>query len=271
VIGNRFSGGIEKGAMPWLHRYLGNPVLSFLGRLLFKIQVRDFHCGLRAFQRRVILELDLKSNGMEFASEMIIKASLAGVIIDEVPTKLFPDGRSRPPHLRTWRDGWRHLIFMLVCSPRWLFFYPGLFLFVSGCLISFIAYFEPLRLGIFLIGINSYFLGLGSAMVGVQVILLAILARVFSTNYNILPQSNSVSLFERLFTLERGIILGISFILISILGFASLGIQWYLTNFQQLDPNLSPKISGLILFSACTGFQILFASFFAALLQNKHE
>ena len=163
------------------------------------------------------------------------------------------------------------MIFMLVCSPRWLFFYPGVFVLALGSLISSIAFFEPLRFGIFLIGINSYFLGIGTSIVGVQVILLAILARVFSTNYNLLPQSNSISLFERLFTLERGIILGIFFILISILGLVSLGIQWFMTDFQHLDPNLSPKISGLILFSACTGFQILFASFFAALLQTKHE
>lgn len=126
VMGNRFKGGIAPGAMPMLHRYLGNPVLSGIGRLFFRIPIKDFHCGLRGFSRERIRELNLRTTGMEFASEMLVRAALAGYTVEEVPTTLKPDGRSRPPHLRTWRDGWRHLSFLLMYSPRWLFLYPGL-------------------------------------------------------------------------------------------------------------------------------------------------
>src|SRR6202453_1666356 len=132
VMGNRFSGEIKPGAMPPLHRYLGNPVLSFIGRLFFDIPARDFHCGIRAFRRDAILGLNLRTTGMEFASEMVVKSSLAGLRLAEVPTTLSPDGRTRAPHLRTWRDGWRHLRFLLLFSPRWLFLIPGLLLLVVG-------------------------------------------------------------------------------------------------------------------------------------------
>ncbi len=147
VIGNRFQGGIEPGAMPFLHRRLGNPVLSRLGRLFFKIGVGDFHCGMRAFRRDKILALGLQTEGMEFASEMVVRASLAHLRIDEVPTVLRPDGRSRPPHLRTWRDGWRHLRFLLAFSPRWLFFYPAFALAVVGALGLGWLSFGPQRVG----------------------------------------------------------------------------------------------------------------------------
>ena len=132
VMGNRFQGGIAPGAMPFLHRYLGNPVLSFLGRLFFRIPIRDFHCGLRGFSRESILRLGLVTPGMEFASEMVAKAALAKLRVEEVPTTLRPDGRDRPPHLNTWRDGWRHLRFLLLFCPRWLFLYPGLTLLAVG-------------------------------------------------------------------------------------------------------------------------------------------
>ena len=136
VMGNRFSGEIKPGAMPPLHKYLGNPVLSYIGRLFFGIPVRDFHCGIRAMRRDAILSLDLRTTGMEFASEMVVKSSLANLRLADVPTTLSPDGRSRPPHLRTWRDGWRHLRFLLLFSPRWLFFYPGIITFFLGVVLS---------------------------------------------------------------------------------------------------------------------------------------
>ena len=158
VIGNRFAGGIHPGAMPWLHKYLGNPVLSWIGRLFFKISIGDFHCGLRGFSLSKIRDLRLRSTGMEFASEMIVKASLSGLRIAEVPTTLMPDGRSRRPHLRTWRDGWRHLIFLLAASPRWLFLYPGAFLLIIGGL----GMFATVRGSISIVGLefslNSFFI-----------------------------------------------------------------------------------------------------------------
>jgi glycosyltransferase involved in cell wall biosynthesis len=136
VMGNRFKGGIEAGAMPPLHRWLGNPVLSFIGRIFFKAELGDFHCGLRGFDRQSIRNLGLRARGMEFASEMVVRCRLARLRMTEVPTTLKKDGRSRRPHLHTWRDGWRHLRFLLIFAPRWLFFYPGLALFMFGIVFS---------------------------------------------------------------------------------------------------------------------------------------
>src|SRR5579875_127760 len=147
VMGNRFKGGIAPGAMPPLHRYLGNPVLSFVGRLLFRSKIGDFHCGLRGFRRDSVLALGLQATGMEFASEMVVKATLAGQRVTEVPTTLSKDGRSRPPHLRSWRDGWRHLRFLLLFSPRWLFFLPGLALLVAGLVIGGVVAPHPFSIG----------------------------------------------------------------------------------------------------------------------------
>jgi hypothetical protein len=145
VMGNRFRGGIEPGAMPFLHRYLGNPVLSWFGRLFFGSELGDFHRGMRGFSKESISRLDLRTAGMEFASEMVVRATIVRLKISEVPTTLSKDGRSRAPHLRTWRDGWRHLKFLLLYSPRWLFFYPGAFLVAIGTVLSGVLFFRPLR------------------------------------------------------------------------------------------------------------------------------
>ena len=145
VMGNRFRGGIAPGAMPPLHKYLGNPVLSFIGRLFFRSKIGDFHCGLRGFNRDSVMALNLQATGMEFASEMVVKATLAGQRVTEVPTTLAKDGRSRPPHLRSWRDGWRHLRFLLLFSPRWLFFLPGLALLIAGLVIGAIVIAAPVQ------------------------------------------------------------------------------------------------------------------------------
>ena len=155
VMGNRFAGSIERGAMPPLHKYIGNPILSAVGRIFFSIPVRDFHCGLRAFRRDRILALNLRTTGMEFASEMVVKSSLAGLRMTEVPTTLSPDGRSRPPHLRSWRDGWRHLRFLLLYSPRWLFFYPGLAALAVGVVLAAALLPGPLRVGAYTFDVDT--------------------------------------------------------------------------------------------------------------------
>jgi glycosyltransferase involved in cell wall biosynthesis len=180
VMGNRFQGGIEDGAMPFLNRYLGNPVLSFVGRLLFPSAIGDFHCGLRAFRRDMLPKLDLQSPGMEFASEMVVKATLQELRISEVPTTLSPDLRSRPPHLRPWRDGWRHLRFLFLFSPRWLFFYPGLALMLIGT-VAMIALL-PGTLDAFGTSFDVHTMVYASAMmvVGYQAILFAVFARVYA-------------------------------------------------------------------------------------------
>ena len=190
VMGNRFKGGIAKGAMPFLHRYLGNPVLSFIGRLFFSIPVGDFHCGLRGFSRESILNLGLKSPGMEFASEMVVKASLNKLRIEETPTTLKPDGRSRPPHLKTWRDGWRHLRFLLIHSPRWLFIYPGTVLAVLGLAGAATLALGEVRMpsGVTL-DIHSLVVSCFAIMIGVQLVMFGALARRYQTLEGILPPS----------------------------------------------------------------------------------
>jgi glycosyltransferase involved in cell wall biosynthesis len=246
VMGNRFQGGVAPGAMPWLHKYLGNPVLSWLGRLFFKVPIGDFHCGLRAFRTDSIRNLNLKATGMEFASEMVVKASLNGLRIAEVPTTLKPDGRSRAPHLRTWRDGWRHLVFLLAASPRWLFLYPGILLSTLGLLGTLITSTGPFNLGQIQLDLNTFLFSIGLVLVGTQTVFFGILARIFSANFGTLPTSRSVANFANVFSLERGIILGILLLLVSLLGAFGLLGHW----------------EGI-------GIQTLFASFFASMLQTK--
>ena len=269
VMGNRFQGGIAPGAMPWLHKYLGNPVLSWLGRLFFRVPIGDFHCGLRGFRTNAIRELNLKSTGMEFASEMVVKASLHELTITEVPTTLKPDGRSRAPHLRTWRDGWRHLIFLLAASPRFLFLYPGLFLLSLGVTGFVLTLSGPISLLNYFFDANSYLFSIGLILVGIQTILMGILNRIFSSNFGMLPKTKTISKFESWFTLERGIIIGIVLVLASIVGFVVLLFDWTGAGFNNFSPAESLRISGSIVLALVTGIQILFASFFASILQKN--
>ena len=188
VMGNRFLGGVAPGAMPWKNRYIGNPLLSWVGRLFFRCPAGDFHCGLRAFTKDAFLRMDLRTTGMEFASEMVIKAMLFGMRIAEVPTTLGKDGRSRPPHLLPWRDGWRHLRFMLLFSPRWLFFIPGLSLF----LISLIAYAAILngtaRLGGVTFDIHSLFFAGTSLVLGYLALCFGLIVRIIGVRERLLPE-----------------------------------------------------------------------------------
>jgi glycosyltransferase involved in cell wall biosynthesis len=267
VMGDRFAGGIQKGAMPWLHRYLGNPFLSWLGRLFFKVPINDFHCGLRAFKRKSITDLKLNSNGMEFASEMVVKASLNKLRITEVPTTLKPDGRSRAPHLRTWRDGWRHLIFLLAASPRWLFLYPGLFFLTAGTLGVIATARGTISVGTIYLDLNTFLLSVGFLLVGLQTTLMGILARVFSTHHGMLPASESLSRFNKNFTLERGILCGLTLILISLVGFIYMLSDWTGSGFTTLDVSTSLRVSSVLLLFFVSGIQLLFASFFASMIQ----
>jgi glycosyltransferase involved in cell wall biosynthesis len=187
VMGNRFRGGIKRGAMPFLHRYLGNPVLSFLGRLLFRIPVGDFHCGLRGFSRESVLKLRLKSTGMEFASEMVVKAAFHGLTMAEVPTVLSPDGRSRPPHLKTWRDGWRHLKFLLLHSPTWLFIYPGFALILMGLLGSAMLSFGSVHIGHIELNIHTLIVSCFAVLIGAQLVAFGALARRYAMVEGFVP------------------------------------------------------------------------------------
>jgi glycosyltransferase involved in cell wall biosynthesis len=267
VMGNRFRGGIEEGAMPWLHKYLGNPVLSRIGRTFFQIPVGDFHCGLRAFRRDSIMKIQLKSSGMEFASEMVVKAALNQLSIVEVPTRLSRDGRSRRPHLRTWRDGWRHLAFLLAASPRWLFLYPALVLIGMGSFGSLLTVRGELHLGGISLSTNAFFLFLSWMIVGIQILLFSILARVFSSKFGFLPRSRNISLFERFFSLERGVLLGSFLTFVSLVATIVLLFSWRGRSFEIWEIEEVLRITGFIILGTTVGIQVVFASFFAALLQ----
>lgn len=191
VMGNRFQGGIDPGAMPVLHRYLGNPVLSWLGRLLFRVPVGDFHCGLRGFRRSAILDLGLRTSGMEFASEMVVQASLRTLRIEEVPTRLSKDGRNRPPHLNTWRDGWRHLRFLLLHSPRWTFAYPGLAMLAVGLATVMLLLSGGFRVGGIGLDIRTFWIGCLGIIVGCQALTFGLLARRFAERQALLPSVKS--------------------------------------------------------------------------------
>jgi glycosyltransferase involved in cell wall biosynthesis len=266
VMGNRFQGGIRPGAMPPLHRYLGNPVLSFLGRLFFRVPVGDFHCGLRGFDRQALLSLGLRTPGMEFASEVVVKAALARWRIAEVPTTLHPDARGRAPHLRSWRDGWRHLRFLLLFSPRWLFLYPGLILFALGAAFTTALYFAPLRLGPFGLDIHSMLYASAAALLGMQLCLFALFARVSAQAAGLLPPHAGLQKLLAWLTLERGLLLGLG---VAAAGFAwSAGAfwQWRETGFGALDPRVVMRDTIPAAALMVGGMELTLASFLLSVL-----
>jgi glycosyltransferase involved in cell wall biosynthesis len=266
VMGNRFKGGILPGAMPPLHRYLGNPVLSFIGRLFFRVPVRDFHCGLRGFDRAALLSLGLRTPGMEFASEMVVKAALAGWRIAEVPTKLHPDARGRPPHLRSWRDGWRHLRFLLVFSPRWLFLYPGLALFVLGASLTTALYFAPLRLGPFGLDIHSMLYASAAALLGMQLCLFALFARVSAQAAGLLPVHAGLQKLLARLTLERGLLFGFAVALAGFIWSAAAFWHWRETGFGALDPRVVMRDTIPAAALMVGGMELTLASFLLSVL-----
>ncbi len=236
VIGNRFKGGILPGAMPALHRYLGNPVLSFLGRLFFRTPVQDFHCGLRGFSRDAVRSLDLSCSGMEFASEMIVKASLKGLRISEVPTTLSPDGRDRPPHLRSWPDGWRHLKFLLLLSPRWLFLYPGAMLLLLGGCLQAALFSGPIRIGNIGLDVHTMMFAAGASMVGFQMLSFALFTKVLAITWGIVPPDARITRFMRLVTVDRGLLLGAVLLGAAVWAAVHSVLLWEQSAFGRLDP-----------------------------------
>lgn len=266
VMGNRFRGGIAPHAMPLLHRYLGNPVLSFIGRLFFGVQIGDFHCGMRAFRKDSIQGLGLRTTGMEFASEMVVKASLAGLKITEVPTTLSPDGRTRSPHLHTWRDGWRHLRLLLLYSPRWLFFYPGLVAAVVGFSVALWLLPGERAVGSWHFDVDTLTYAIGLMMTGVHVCIFAFIAKVFGMSVGLLPPDKN---FQRLFrhiTLETGILVGV---LLLAFGLGSFGYSfslWRGTGFGPLDATRILRITLPSAAALMLGVEVVFASFVLSLL-----
>ena len=271
VMGNRFLGGILPAAMPLLHRYLGNPVLSFIGRLFFKSNIGDFHCGLRGFDREAIQRLGLRCEGMEFASEMVVKASLHGLRIAEVPTILSPDGRDRPPHLRTWRDGWRHLRFLLLFTPRWLFLYPGLALAVIGLAQLLFANLHPAGIGRWPVGIHTQLFAASGMVLGYQTMLFA-MGAVLARHCARLNTPHPREQWALRMACGAGLPAGGA--LAALVGFtlcASLTLQWGRAGFGALDPETAMRqiIPGVALL--LMGTQSLLAAIFFAALRSAFD
>ncbi|WP_052055239.1 glycosyltransferase family 2 protein [Myxosarcina sp. GI1] len=263
VMGNRFKGGIKPGAMPKLHRYLGNPVLTGIGRLLFPSPCGDFHCGLRGFRKDSIVALDLQTTGMEFASEMVVKATLNKMRITEVPTTLSPDGRSRPPHLRSWRDGWRHLRFLLMYSPRWLFLYPGIFLIFAGFLATLWLLPSP--------KVHTLLYSSTAMTIGFQIIIFALFTKVFGMSEGLLPEDRRFKRLLNHVNLESGLIVGCSLVLIGITAsIYAFGI-WGLNSFGSLDPTQTMPIVIPAVTCLALGCQVIFSSFFLSILGLKRQ
>ena len=271
VMGNRFQGGIKPGAMPPLHKYLGNPVLTWVGQLFFSSAAGDFHCGLRGFRRDSILKLDLQTTGMEFASEMVVKASLYKLRITEVPTVLSPDGRSRPPHLRTWRDGWRHLRFLLLYSPRWLFLYPGTALMILGLIIVVWLLPGTQKIGGISFDVHTLLYGAIAIIVGFQAVTFAFFTKVFAISEKLLPEDPKLNKIFRYVTLETGLIVGVTLVLIGIVGsFLSLTI-WSETAFASLDSSKTLRLVIPSLTCLTVGLQMVLSSFFLSVLGLKRR
>jgi glycosyltransferase involved in cell wall biosynthesis len=266
VMGNRFRGGIRAGAMPALHRYLGNPVLTGIGRLFFGSPSADFHCGLRGFRRSAVLGLALQTTGMEFASEMVVKATLTGQRIAEVPTTLSPDGRSRPPHLRSWRDGWRHLRFLLLYSPRWLFLYPGALLMLTGTLVGLWLLPGRRALGGVNIDVHTLVYAAAAIVIGFQCVLFGVFTKSFAITEGLLPEDPRLTKVFQYVTLEVGILAGGALVLAGLAISAYAVGDWGARSFGDIDPGhtlrlVIPGATALML-----GFQTVFSSFFLSVL-----
>lgn len=266
VMGNRFAGGIEPGAMPPLHRYLGNPVLTGIGRLLFRSPCRDFHCGLRGFSKKAALKMDLRTPGMEFASEMVVKATLNNLRIVEVPTTLSPDGRSREPHLRSWRDGWRHLRFLLLYSPRWLFFYPGALLMLAGLAAGLWLLPGPRAIGSVTLDVHTLLYAAAAVITGFQAVNFAVFTKIFGVTSGLLPPDAKLEKAFRYIKLESGLIVGVALFLAGLALSVFAVSNWEAHSFGSLEPTkflrlVIPAVTAMML-----GSEIVLSSFFLSVL-----
>jgi hypothetical protein len=266
VMGNRFLGGIRPGAMPPLHRYLGNPVLSGIGKLFFRSPCSDFHCGMRGFQRDAIRALDLQTTGMEFASEMVVKATLMKLRMAEVPIVLYPDGRSRPPHLRSWRDGWRHLRFLLLFSPRWLFLYPGIALMAAGALLGAWIIAGPPAIAGVTLNVNTLTYAAAAIAMGFQSVVFAVFTKSFAINMGLLPPDPRITKLFDIVTLEVGLVAGAVLLLLGLAGSIWAFGGWEAASFGELDPTRTLRLVIPSALALILGSQIMLSSFFLSVL-----
>ncbi len=262
-------GKILPGAMPWKNRWIGNPVLSFVGRLFFKCPAHDFHCGLRGFTKVAFEKMDLKTTGMEFASEMVIKSTFKQLKIAEVPVTLHKDGRSRPPHLKPWRDGWRHLRFMLLFSPQWLFLAPGIFLSAAGIIFAAALSLENIRIGGVAFDVGTLVIACMTIIIGFQLVAFAFFTKVFAIAEGLLPDDPKFSRAFKFFNLEKGILLGLVILFAGIILSARAVWIWRQFGFGELSPeeNLRRLIPAATL--VVLGIQSVFSSFFMSALGLK--
>jgi glycosyltransferase involved in cell wall biosynthesis len=269
VMGNRFAGGIAQGAMPPLHRYLGNPVLSFIGRLLFKSPCKDFHCGLRAFDRAAIIDLELSAPGMEFASEMVVKAAIRNLRIAEVPTTLARDGRDRPPHLRSWRDGWRHLRFLFLFSPRWLFLHPGIAMFALGLLAMLALLGGPVSIGRVGFDIGTLLYSAALALIGWQSVLFWVCAKLHGVREGIVPPDPAFERAMRHLSLEA-VLLGSVALFLTGLTLATVSLtRWQAAGFGVLESTHSLRLVIAAVTVMLLAVQTAYTGMFLAVLQIR--
>lgn len=271
VMGNRFKGGIEPRAMPPLHRYLGNPVLSFIARLFFPCKIGDYHCGLRGYNRESILKLGLVTTGMEYASEMVVKSTLNHLKIAEVPTTLKKDGRSHAPHLRSWSDGWRHLKFLLMHSPNWLFMYPGLILFLLGLVLTVILSLGNIRIGSVGLGVHTLMYSAAAMMVGFNLVMFSLFVRSYASVTGFIPTESKLDRWLEDISTERGVVIGLLLffagIIITIIAFCI----WGNTGFGGLSPENMMRITIPAMLLIVVGIEVIFGSFFIGILHIRHK
>ncbi|MEZ4802149.1 MAG: glycosyltransferase family 2 protein [Gelidibacter sp.] len=271
VMGNRFKGGIKSGAMPFLHQYLGNPVLSFLGRIFFNIKIGDFHCGLRGFSKEAYHRMDLKTTGMEFASEMIVKSKLNGLKITEVPTILYPDGRTRKPHLKTWSDGWRHLRFLTLYSPNWLFLYPAIVMMIIGLFTSALLIIEPVIVDGVIFDIHTLMYSSSLVLIGFQFLVFYALTKIFAVENGLLPKSKRYKKLFKFINLEKGLIIGTVLIIVGfILSYKGLSL-WKTSDFGALQPSSTLRLIIPAVFTILMGVQMILFSLFFSILGLKNN
>jgi len=268
VMGNRFKGGIKKGAMPPLHRYLGNPVLSGIGKMLFKCPIGDFHCGLRGYNTTRILELGLQTTGMEYASEMVVQATINGYKISEVPTTLSPDGRTRPPHLRSWRDGWRHLKFLLMYAPNRLFFVSGLFCFLAGLMASVVLVITPVKIGEVTFDVNTLVYMIVLMIAGVNIISCGIIAKVYARKSRFIPVTRQLAIYEN-FTVNSGSLIGAALILLGLSGGAGGVWFWSQSEYGALNPQEVLRVTLPSLALIVIGIQVISTAFLLDIIRVK--
>ena len=264
VMGNRFMGGIEKGAMPPLHRYLGNPVLSGLGRLFFKCPIRDFHCGLRGYNTERMRGLGLRTTGMEYASEMVVQATINNFKISEIPTTLSPDGRSRPPHLRSWRDGWRHLKFLLIHSPNWLFLYPGIVLALVGVVLGTAVNIAYLSLFGAVLDINTLLYSAAMIIVGFNLISFHVFTKIYAIHAKFIKVENG---FLARLNAEKCAITGLAAVLIGVAMTLLALVLWGRESFGELIPERFMRLTIPAVTFIVVGIHLLFSGFFIDILR----